>query len=167
MLKELRLFMWADCPKGCPECCNQYWDLDALPDCEDYSPYDVISITGGEPMIDTRTIQNVIRQIRKTSKAEIYVYTAKVDELEDMLPVVYAADGLTVTLHHPEDVTPFLRLVDAIAGIDRSLRANIFKGVHVPSCILPGWKVKRDKVYVANAPLPRSETLMRWDGRQS
>ena len=165
MRKELRLFMWANCHKTCTMCCNQYWDLDALPDCEDYSPYDVISITGGEPLIDTRTIHNVIRQIRKTSKAEIYIYTAKVDELADMLPVVYAADGLTVTLHDPEDAAPLQRLADAIVGIDRSLRANIFKGVHVPGN-LPGWVVKWDKVYVANAPLPKSETLMRWDGRQ-
>ena len=165
MLKELRLFMWANCHKACLQCCNQYWDLGALPDCDDYSPYDVISITGGEPLLYSRTVQNVIRQIRKTSKAEIYVYTAKVDFLIDVLPVVHAADGLTVTLHDPEDAAPFLRLADTISGIDRSLRVNIFKGVDVPD-IVTGWKIKRDKVYVANAPLPVSETLMRWDGRQ-
>jgi hypothetical protein len=160
--------MWGQCHKHCEYCLNQQWDYNEVPICHDYSPFDVVSITGGEPLLFPGAIQRLIRRIRIDSRAKIYVYTAKTDNLTGLMPVLNAADGLTVTLHGPEDVAPFLRLVEeAQRHRDvRSLRVGAFKGVELPE-FLPGWQVERDKVPVrVNRYLPETETLMKWNGIQ-
>ena len=48
---KLRLLLLDDCNRNCPGCCNRDWDLQALPLCQDYTPYRLIMLTGGEPML--------------------------------------------------------------------------------------------------------------------
>lgn len=161
---KLRLLLWRDCNRSCKGCCNEDYDLDALPVCDDFSPYEEILLTGGEPMLFPTYVHKVIRRIRTTSNADIYIYTAKLDDEDAALSVLAAADGMTATLHTPEDALPFLRFSHRVLNWNlhksRSLRANVFKGVGLrvhPS----GWDVRSGLKLRKDCPLPEDEVFMR------
>ncbi len=42
--KKLRLLLFEECTRSCPGCCNRDWDLQSLPVCRDYSPYQLIML---------------------------------------------------------------------------------------------------------------------------
>lgn len=157
---KLRLLLWEECNRNCPGCCNKDWNLETLPVCRDFSPYDTVMLTGGEPMMCPPAVHNAVRTIRKDSDAEIYVYTAKVDN-SAAISVLSAVDGMTVTLHTQVDVEPFLNFTRAVANIDRSLRVNIFQGIEVD--VPPDWQIKRGMYWVKNCPLPEDEVFMRYE----
>jgi pyruvate formate-lyase activating enzyme-like uncharacterized protein len=160
MKKKLRLLLWEACDRSCQGCCNLDWDLKTLPVCRDFSGYDEILLTGGEPMLAPATVRAVVRNLRGRSPATIYVYTAKVDSTFDALAVLREVDGMCVTLHEQKDVEPFLRFAAFSAGMDRSLRVNVFRGVDCP--VIPfGWKAKTDIEWVRNSALPVGEEFMR------
>jgi len=158
----LRLILWPICPRECEDCCNKQWDMDALPYCQDFAPYDTILLTGGEPMVFPRRLHEAIRAIRKSSSAEIYIYTASVRDLSAACGILTAADGMTVTLHEQHDVYAFLGFAMRVHGYERSLRVNIFPGV---SCDVPkGWTAKSKTKWRKKCHLPEGETLMRYAG---
>jgi len=161
-MKKLRLLLWETCNRTCPGCCNHDWDLTALPvaTLEMLSTQDVVILTGGEPLLFPDRLHAAIRWVRKSCRAEVYIYTAKVNSLESAVGVLAAVDGITVTLHEQSDVKPFLRFADAVDGIQRSKQVNVFRGVslsHVPS----GWHSKQNVVWIPNCPLPDGETFVR------
>lgn len=163
-MKKLRLLLFSECQKTCAGCCNKDWDLNSLPVCTDYSGYDQIMLTGGEPMLHPDMVLAVIKEIRETSRAKIYVYTAKVDDLASTLSVIKASDGICLTLHDQEDVEPFHVLdfyLDVIEDIGLySMRLNVFKGIN-PNRVSGWWKVKSNIEWIKNCPLPVDEVFMR------
>ena len=44
--EKLRLLLFEECDRDCPGCCNRDWDLRSLPVCRDFTPYQVIMLTG-------------------------------------------------------------------------------------------------------------------------
>lgn len=62
-MRKLRLLFTKDCNRDCPGCCNKDWDLDHLPVCADFKPYDLVMITGGEPMLYPERLLKLIRKI--------------------------------------------------------------------------------------------------------
>ena len=64
-MRKLRLLFTKDCNRNCPGCCNKDWDLDSLPVCTDFTPYDLVMITGGEPMLYPERLLHLIRRIRE------------------------------------------------------------------------------------------------------
>lgn len=72
---KLRLLLLDDCNRNCPGCCNRDWDLQALPLCQDYTPYRLIMLTGGEPMLYPEIIREAIAAIRRQTNVPIYLYT--------------------------------------------------------------------------------------------
>ena len=116
---KLRLLLFDDCNRNCPGCCNRDWDLQALPLCQDYTPYRLIMLTGGEPMLYPEIIREAIAAIRRQTNVPIYLYTAMPEQLDALMPLL---DGVTVTLHTPEDI-PVFQSFDRTA---RTLRGNRF-----------------------------------------
>ena len=164
--KKLRLLLTQACNRKCPRCCNNDWDLNSLEKETDYSQYDLIMLTGGEPMLFPDLIEKVVKEIRETSTAKIYVYTAKVDNVTEVIRVLNLVDGLTVTLHEQKDVAHFKDLYYLLEVLEcfhkKSLRLNIFKEVYFPLNVLPLWKVKDNIEWIRHCPLPTGEVFMKY-----
>ena len=161
-MKDLRLLLFSDCNRSCPDCCNKQYDLVNLPVETDYSRYKLIILTGGEPLLKPSIVLDTIKEIRATSKAKIIVYTAKLDCISNALLILEAADGLTVTLHNQEDVTPWFDFACAVAHIGvqhKSLRVNIFEGIDAPE--YDDWVSKREFKYLEECPVPENEVFRR------
>jgi len=153
---KLRLLVTENCNRACEGCCNKQWDLGALPVCLDFAPYDTIMLTGGEPMLDTLKIRQVIARIRRqNADAQIYVYTAmprNLTALDDQI------DGVTLTLHEQADVAEFWNIRKKLTG---SLRLNVFDGVSLMGVNTDGWDVREGIEWIENCPLPEDEVFMR------
>ena len=167
-MKTLRLLITKDCDRYCPGCCNKQWDLDTLEQVQDteYSQYDEIMLTGGEPMLDAWWTWYIIKDIHnKAPDAKLYMYTAKINDLFRLLTLINILDGITVTLHTQHDVGDFLKL-DATLGYCRSdirsksFRLNVFKGISILKPA-PLWLIKSDIEWIENFPLPENEVFKR------
>lgn len=163
-MKKLRLLLFTDCDRKCPGCCNNDWDLAALPECTSYAGYDEVLITGGEPLLRPKLVQDVIWQIRQQNPStRIYVYTAKLFPVGAAMNILRIADGVTVTLHEQSDVGQFGFFNAGLPEyliMRRSLRLNVFKGVDL-NLNTDGWVVKRDLEWQKDCPLPADEIFMR------
>ncbi len=157
---KLRLLLFEECRRSCPGCCNRDWDFKALPACRDYTPYRLIMLTGGEPMLHPEVVRSAVAAIRAQTDAPIYLYTAMVEGLDDLLPIL---DGVTVTLHEAADVAPFeqfVRTAKNLAG--KSLRLTVFEAVG-DGAWPAGWQLKDRIQWIPNGPLPDGEVLMRYE----
>jgi len=136
--------------------------LDSIERCTDFSGYDEIMLTGGEPMLYPAQVLRVINDIRKqNSTAKIFMYTAKLDNTLNALTLLKDLDGITVTLHDEND-RPHLRrfenLVETLEWRDKSLRLNVF-GDTIGN-VRRGWKVKRME-WAVDCPVPSDEDFRR------
>lgn len=161
---KLRLLLFQECNRQCDGCCNKDWDLDSLPVCRDFTGYDKIMLTGGEPMLKPNMIKQVVDQIRSVNKCPIILYTAKTNNVISLIEILQIVDGLTITLHNQYDVNSFdyfdfIRRECKIKG--KSLRINIFDGIKI-SNISPEWIVKDKIKWIKNSSLPEDEVFMRY-----
>lgn len=164
---KLRLVMTLACPRQCAGCCNKQWDWSQVPTFDgDYSKFDMVMFTGGEPMlIQDRIMEEVLKARKQNPDIRLVLYTAKLDDpvaIRDMMDVM---DGLTVTLHDPQDV-PLFRELDAYLSknlkyiLEKYLRCNVFKEAgKIESSSL--WHLKTDMEWIPDCPLPVGETLMK------
>ena len=177
MGKILRLLLFEECNRNCSGCCNKDWDLKSLPICTSFTVYNMILLTGGEPMLKPQLIKSVVKSIRKETVSPIYLYTAKIDSILITMDILYNyVDGMTVTLHDQSDVELFKEFNDILLntkqGIHltyglsiriapKSLRLNIFNGIDLSSTNLELWSVKSKIEWIKNCPLPENEVFMR------
>ena len=160
---QLRLLITEECDRACEGCCNKDWDLKALPIAEDFTTYDMIMLTGGEPLLKLGELAGAIFNIRVSTDAPIVVYTAMCKNPWLFSTVLAFVDGITLTLHEHTDAHDFMRLCSFLKEDelkDKSMRLNIFKDVEVKD-IPPYWKVKKDMVWEEDCPLPTNEEFMR------
>lgn len=161
---QLRLLLFEDCNRRCAGCCNKDWDLSALPVVDGYADYDLIMLTGGEPLLRPDIIRDTVKDIRSQTDAKIIVYTAMAYHLSTFLGCLRIVDGITLTLHTQPDAADFTRLCTFylaphhVAG--KSMRLNVFKGVTCAG-IPAYWQVKKDIEWIKNCPLPEGEVFKR------
>lgn len=160
-MKKLRLLLFPNCNRSCPGCCNKDWDLKALPVIQDYHGWDLAMLTGGEPMLNPKLVIEVAA--RFPLETQTIVYTAKVDDPDDVFAVLAAVDGMTITLHEPSDVSSFWQFIDCCAEIGqfKSMRLNVFEGIEGDFSRLDNWKVKTGIKWIKNCPLPADEVFLR------
>jgi len=160
-MKTLRLLLFAACDRSCPGCCNNDWDLKALPVCDSFAGYDEIILTGGEPMLRQALVYGVaVAAHAETPDARVYVYTAMPEGLTDA--VLSVVDGVTPTLPGEADVERFQNmLVDMGSMPDKSLRLNVFAEVDLVDTWLGEWQIKSGIEWIEDCPLPEHETFMR------
>jgi len=132
-----------------------------LPICEDYTGYDQILLTGGEPMLAPDLIERVISDIHKQTECPIYLYTAYVRDVPAVLRILHQLDGLTLTLHEQSDVEPWLELDKVVPWTTKSLRLNVFEGVDLSAYDTWRWDVKDHIQWIPDCPLPEGEVFMR------
>lgn len=161
-----------ECNRACEGCCNQQWDLSKLPKfkMEDLEGASEVLLTGGEPMLISSQLFYIIKALKRSTKAPIYVYTAETSRPEDVLGILQTCDGITVTLHEQTDVVPFLVLAllihhDSTFTKGKSLRLNIFSGIVFDFSDFPGvenWVIKPNMIWEDPCPLPDGEVLLTW-----
>lgn len=170
----LRLLLTDLCGRNCPGCCNHQWDLTKLAVCKDFTPYKMVILTGGEPMLKPDLITGAIRRIKEqNTTAHIILYTADVTDLPVLTTILPLLDGITVTVHHMDDWIPLYQfdkaLKDAGTADRLSLRLNIFDEAQTksPKCQYDrylgcNWTIKDHITWIPNCPLPVNETFMRF-----
>jgi len=165
--RTLRLLLWSACDRACAGCCNNDWNLDALPIVIDFDGFDEVILTGGEPMLNPQRVIETIKRVRAQTDVPIYVYTAKVTDISAALGVLRACDGMTVTLHEQKDARPWARFAREVSkrrwSTGKSLRLNVFEGLdyHRDLALVADWKTKNDIRWIADCPLPENEIFGR------
>lgn len=172
MNKKLRLLVTTDCPNKCPMCCNNQFDFSKLPVVDRWN-YDEIMITGGEPLLFTDTLVEVLISIKELSSLtgnhpKLFIYTA--DCTNKIIKVLPHVDDIVLTLHKQSDIVHFIELNKFILVHktqfyirDTSLRLNLFPDMKalLPKDIdLSLWKVK-DMEWIENCPVPEGEDFRR------
>jgi hypothetical protein len=160
--KNLRLLVTENCNRNCPGCCNKDWNLKALPVVRDFTGYRLIMLTGGEPLTVPFVLKSVISDIRKVVDTPIVIYTAMMHKISLFHELLSYIDGVTLTIHEPEDIPDFMRLCDSLTPAmlaGKSMRLNIFKGC-TPDFIPSYWKVRADMEWMKDCPLPENEVFM-------
>ena len=164
-MKKLRLVMFEECNRSCSGCCNNDWDLDRLPEARSFHEYDVVMLTGGEPMLKPELVLYVADRIRKESNALVYMYTAMAQKPWEIMAALHWLDGITLTLHEQSDVDLFGKLNCMLIrfteerGIKKSLRLNVFKNVDISKYDTRIWKVKSHIEWIKDCPLPEDEVI--------
>lgn len=163
-MKILRLLLFEDCNRNCEGCCNKEWDLGALEVETDFTGYDMVLLTGGEPMLRPNLVSHVIGSIRfQNPSAKIILYTAKTDDLANIVSISDIVDGLTVTLHEQSDVEPFVNFMKFLSGSHKkSLRLNIFEGIDTKGYNFLNWEIRDNKKWIKDSCLPENEVLKRY-----
>jgi len=144
-----------------------------LPICEDFLPYDLIMLTGGEPMLHPDLINKAIDEIReKNPWAKLILYTADLSDPWLVAAILNGGlDGITITLHEQKDLGPFSAFLKELRDhpfwlkgdyTPKTLRLNVFKGIKGVAEKIRGWNIKRDIEWIKDCSLPEGETFMRW-----
>jgi len=68
MKKHLRLLLFEACNRKCRMCCNKSLDLQSLPVVQSFSEYELIMLTGGEPLLRPHVIAEAVGRIRQETK---------------------------------------------------------------------------------------------------
>lgn len=160
-MKKLRLLLTDVCHKKCDGCCNKDFKLDELEVVKSFKEFEVIMITGGEPMLYPEAVIDLIDQIREENKtAKLILYTTKLVEVIEC-DLDYELDGLTITLHDQKDADKFVQTERAIVLNSKCVaRLNIFKGITIPQ-LRNKWIIKDNIEWIKNCPLPEGEVFMR------
>lgn len=172
-MKKLRLLITEKCNRDCPGCCNKDWDLKTLftlePD--DNTNWDLIMITGGEPMLLSKNgkLNYALAKLRKKYPlTEIILYTAWSYNPIQFVDQLELFDGVTLTLHEQSDVPAFIELQKEMKkrgsvcmDYEFSKRLNVFSGINIDGVDMETWKVKSNIEWIVNCPLPQDEKFMR------
>jgi len=166
MKNTLRLVLFDECDRNCKYCVNKQHDTKNLPICTDFSGYDEIILTGGEPMLNPDLIIDTVESITEQGlRPDFILYTGKIDDLQAMEKIFYVLDGLTVSLHKQKDVFTFMTFnnhfdITLYKELGFKFRLNIMKSVVIPRILTKGWDVK-SIIPLTDCPVPEHETLMR------
>lgn len=102
MTTTARIIITMNCNRTCDGCCNTYTEVMSqateISDIAQLKDYDIICVTGGEPMLNVQNTLDIIREIReRCPDSLVYLYTAF---YRDSMPaVINAVDGIHYTLH--------------------------------------------------------------------
>jgi len=160
---KLRLLITDRCNQKCKWCQNKHWDLSALPRETSFGQYDEVMLTGGEPLLVPELLISTAKNIRKTSNAKIYLYTAKIDDWKTVLAVLHFVDGMSVTPHSQTDVLYFKILNEILrdSRLGKSLKLNLFTDYEfVIEDNLDLWRVKQKKWFKVKH-IPKNEVFKR------
>ncbi len=158
---DLRLLLFKECNRDCPLCCNKGFDLKSLPVCADYTKYDSIVLTGGEPLINPKKVHEAIDKIRKVYAGKIFLYTAKTDDKKALASILDRIDGITITLHDNGDIEPFKKFNQYYKDKNKSFRLTVFSVVKFRKAP-KRWNMKVID-WIVDCPLPKNEVFMRYE----
>ena len=181
-MKTARLIVTYECKRQCPHCCNKYAKImrqvQHVRDVNALRGFDIVCITGGEPMLDPVRTTAIIKDIRsKCPDALVYLYTALVTS--ELLGILDLVDGMHFTLHEgatAADVGEFGWLQSRLLGKRGSYRLYLHPTIkHLVSLRCSQWSRIEVKPWLTeeellamnpgSGGLPPGETLFSLDGR--
>ncbi len=166
-MKIARVIITFKCLRKCAGCCNTYKSIMSvaklLDDITTLKDYDIVMITGGEPMLMPDRVIDLSKQLRSVSKCKIYLYTAYHKKLEDLVSVLHYVDGIQYSLHAeatPYDIDDFHSFQNSISGyINKSFRLFIDNRIIHFVKILPMlWKRVEIKHWLTEEELLNKQT---------
>jgi hypothetical protein len=169
-MRTLRLICTYKCPRNCEGCCNKQeaFHSDNIPVFDDdFTPYDMVIVTGGEPLIDPAATAGCAMAAKaQNPDAKLILYTAMVQNDKMIEHLLRYYDGITITLHEQADVDDFRvlnfwlqRRKRWIRDNNKTLRLNVFKGVDVYMQDDSLWKIKDNIEWIPDCPLPAHEEI--------
>lgn len=179
---KARVIVTKKCNRKCPGCCNNYLGLVDKVSFEDLMKYDEISITGGEPMLISERVVELIHRLRFNGyQGKIWLYTANVHKLKRYWAVemvIDEVDGITFTLHHSNkedklksDLYDLRRLDQYLSESDRTgksdrlyIDSRVVNQEYIDSLNYK-WNVMKSLEWKENGdcPLPDGEELVVYD----
>lgn len=186
-LRKARVLVTEYCDRKCEGCCNKYSRImDQMVDITSFDQiagYDVICLTGGEPMADPIFLLRCIEAARESFIPKVYVYTALYDPTF-FRSVVEKTEGIHFTLHYPasfQDIEDFEEAQNCLSSMQlldeddpRTHRLYIDRRVASSVPIIPVvWSrvdvspwLTEEEVFKRNGPtgLPPGEQLFRLRG---
>ena len=103
-MKKARVIITFDCFRNCQGCCNKYGTImknaKSLQNITDLKNYDVVMITGGEPMLYPNKVIDLTKSLKKENpNIKVYLYTANHKNAWDLEQVLQYVDGIQYSLH--------------------------------------------------------------------
>ncbi len=138
--------------------------MSKVPKVQSYEGYEAIVLTGGEPMLKQELVHETISNIRRVSKAPIYMYTAHVVDCPAAIGLLVRLNGLTLTLHAWDDVWAWRNFRDKVTEMSFQgtlrLRVSPNSNLNIDYLDAKGWEAEYIK-WKAECPVPANEELMR------
>lgn len=176
MKNVARVIVTYDCPRNCPNCCNEHIGNVPAVKFEDLLKYKELVITGGEPMMIGARVVEMIHRLRQSGyKGRIWLYTAELNTKRWAdKAILREVDGFTYTFHYeysPRDITLLNRLTDYLGEIDTSKMNNrllidsrLSSESFWTELKLDNWKSAKLLVWKDDkCPLPGNEELIFYD----
>lgn len=125
MKKTARVIVTYDCPRNCPNCCNQHIENVPQVKFEDLLKYEELVLTGGEPMMIGARVVEMIHRLRVQGfDGKIWLYTAELNTKRWAdKAALREVNGITYTFHFEytqRDIMFLKRLSKYLAEIDTS-----------------------------------------------
>lgn len=151
-MSTLRLLVSKKCDFNCPNCTEMRNDTKGIPiiQVEDYSKYDQILITGGDPGLSPERLFYLCYELKKITSAKIYVASSNASVWNNtfLLDVV---DGVFLFIHSEEDLGMDFRTFCFNSKnnnrFGKTFKVFILEGIDTDSYDLSGIEVVKDNDY--------------------
>lgn len=159
-MKTLRLILWRDCNRNCPKCPNK--NLPPQPPFDgDFTKYDEIILTGGEPLMRPYDLYRVVDEIRQQTDVPVYMYTALAAAypIGELLKYI---QGITFTVYDRLGMAALGRLNDHLVAsnlTDKSLRLIVFGAIPIPQIVKLFWEWEY-REYKDDCPIAPNEIML-------
>ncbi len=106
-MNQCRVAITTKCNLKCKYCCMEYSHIqetftkvDSIQDILEYKNYDVFAITGGEPTIVPRLLQDTMCEIKMNTDARIHLWTNGIELYPEFVSVNKdLIDGINISIH--------------------------------------------------------------------
>ena len=177
---KARVIVTMKCNRKCVGCCNKYLGEINRVAFEDLFKYDEISITGGEPMLMSERVVEMVHRLRLQGyTGKIWLYTANSRKLKSYWAckmLIDAVDGITYTVHNgsmgtvKSDFIDLRRLDTYLKESDRSgksdrlyIDSRVFNQDYVDSLRYSWAVIKSLEWRMDECPVPEGEELVFYD----
>jgi len=135
MKKTLRLLITLDCNLKCEYCCNklpdvikkfEYKALDEI----DFSLYNAVCISGGEPLLQRELIFDVLEPKRIEFRTPVYLYTNGLLLTDRDIQVF---DGISIGIHYKEQIKEVLNKINVLYDKIKLCVEDIHKEEYLPN----------------------------------
>lgn len=175
-----RVIVTMKCNRKCKGCCNEHLGEINRVAFDDLFKYDAICITGGEPMLMSERVVEMVHRLRLQGyTGKIWLYTAysrKLNHYWACKMLIDAVDGITYTIHNGDmgkvksDLIDLRHLDTYLKESDRSdksdrlyIDSRVFNQDYVDS-LRYGWAVIKSLEWrMDECPVPEGEELVFYD----
>jgi organic radical activating enzyme len=181
---KARVIITLDCPRNCENCCNKenvFYQHKLLENKEKLLKYDVIMITGGEPMLIPDYVFRFVLWLKNENyKGKIYLYTALYNislyaAYDSLLTLI---DGIHFTVHYEATDKEIKELKELSENVIThtwdfskprcqsyrlAIDSRLYDKYDFSNINFSQWSVIRKMHWMKECPLPKGEELFLMD----